>query len=117
MAIRFAPVAKVTDDVPIQMMREDGEYDDGDLRVTFKMESNSKFQELMTKIGNEEKTDKEVLRDRVLNVEGVLDADGNEREFSKALVGELADDPDTGPALIQHWIRLQTRRDKEAAKN
>jgi len=117
MAIRFAPVAKFSTDVPIQMLREDGGYDVGDLRVTYKVEPHSKFRELARRFGADEISAAQLLRDRVLDVEGVLDDDGQARECSGQLIDKMADDPDIGPALIDHWMRLQTRRDKEAEKN
>jgi len=108
MSFKMAPIDRLTVDCEIDVPVNAGEKKRTQrIRVTFKKHPRSVIKKRSQEWDDDNApTDDKILEDDIIDIEGLMDADGNPIEYSKKLLKQLLEMDYVHAALMKSWTAV-----------
>lgn len=117
MAFTFKPVNTIKKNVSIEVPGDFGKTSKADFDVEYKRLPVSDARSLIEDIKNKTADEEAVLRDCVVNIQGIKDVDGNDIEFSSELLTKLIEEIYIRGPILAGFMDVNYSLDKLRAKN
>ena len=114
---RFVPVETIKKTIQIEVPGHYGKTTKADFDVEFRRLGHSEAKNLIEKIREKKADEDQVLRDNIVDIDGIKDADGNDIPFSAELLTQLLDEAYIRAPLIAGFMEVTYQLDKLKRKN
>ena len=117
MAFKFVPVEAIKKTVNVEIPGDFGKTTKADFEAKIKKLGVSQARELIQAIQNKEIDEETVIRENIVDLKGVKDADGNEIEFSQELLAQMSEVSYVRGPMLAAIFEVNFNLEKLRAKN
>ncbi len=117
MTFKFVPVNTLKKVIKVEIPGDFGKATKADFEATFKRLPVSQARDLIKQIQEKSADEDKVLRDSVVDIEGVTDGEGNEVEYSSELLSQLLEESYIRGPLLAGFMDVNYSLDKLRQKN
>lgn len=117
MAFQFVPVATIRRVIKIEIPGDFGATKKADFEAEFKRLPVSDARDLIQQIQDKTADEEKVLRENIINLEGISDTEGNAVPFTQELLSSLIEESYIRSPLLAEFMEVNYSLEKLREKN